>query len=181
MTEAEFFKSQAPIIEEMMMGRPVAFHSDEYEAAIRYTLFCYAEESPIHGRYQDVDQKRVYSENTVKSSDVVHNEMGSMYQHCLEQYLIKHVHSYRYEFLVTCHILLSDNNKELRKPITNITEEDKRAKTSEIKSRLLQTNRDIIDQIDQLTQTIFIHSKELMEKHSKKRPTLEERVKKDAK
>jgi len=175
-TNEGFFVSMSPVIDELMSMKPQCFEPNEYSLAIKYTLLAYAEESPLHTRYNNIEQKREYSEEYLGCRDRVDDDAGSMYMQVLEVYLTRFVHSYRYEFLVTCHILLADNNRELRKPIVHITDEDKRAKTASTRSELLKTNREIIDMIDSLNKAIFSQSVELAEKYASKRLSIEERI-----
>jgi hypothetical protein len=172
----KYLETKRPMIEEMLSQKPNRFLSDQYHHAIHFTILCYADDSPLHDIYQDVDQKRAYAEKMLNCSDVV-TEEGSMYLYVLEEFLIKFQNSYRYEFLVTCHILLSENNKELRQPITGIVDADKRAKTAEVRARLLQNNRDTIEMIDTLNKVIFGQNEDLKKIYDKKRPSVEERVK----
>jgi hypothetical protein len=177
----DFIQSKKPIIEELLDKRPDSFDDVVYQRAIKYTLLCYADDSPLHERFQDIDQKREYCEREIGCVDVP-TEDGSLYLHLLEEYLTKFQHSYRYEFLITCHILLSDNNRELRKPINIVGAEDKRMKMAEIRTRLLQNNKEIIELIDQLNKTIFGQNDQLKKKFdNNKRLSVEERVKNNIK
>lgn len=159
MTISEFLASKRWFVDAMHNLRPPGVHSDNFEAVCHFVLLVYAQDSPLaeSGQYQMLSDRVSYAKKLmdIEFDYDPKDDTHQMVREMSEAFLTKYQHSFEYEQLVTAHIVFMDNSKELRKPITFITEEDKRLKASEVKGKLVELNKVLISDIREYTKKIY--------------------------
>lgn len=159
----EYIISKKKVVEAIFCEKDDEWFADDYYKAIHFCLLVFSQDSPLHETTPLLAQRMDFAAHNIgidADSDMVN--------HAVEMFLSRIQHSYEYEYLVTCQMVLMYNNRELRQNrISLLDDPEKRLKVAPIQSILLDNNQKIIAEIHKYTKQIFGENNKLIEKQSK--------------